>query len=388
MSRDFSTLIICFAQKVECIMNSYFRQNVKLGLSSARAKHQWVYRRVGAERGEQHRILASGCQSGQNKRHRWALKPLVPLVTPSPFVPLINGHWTGFCTSQRLKKKLNLFSTDLKNMTSYYVPIQPTWWFSVTLKEQLVHKIVSAIFSPHWAIWVSSFRDKAFSSIQLRYLGDISMESSISLALGNPPNLIFVVLVWQCLPIVHPLHFFFICNRRSLSYSSVQQTRGGVMNTFVFLLFGVSDTADIFAQVNIFTKSKPHSKKLKNMMERIRIGYDHAKGTDQKSRDTFPSNRYYFLTYFHTACLQLLCSIFLTVVFNGPRGHQYNGPRKEILTPWRSSVEWVYLCTRARHYALYRFTLISNKFCFSQILWQGGGARRAVIFLIGPRADK
>ena len=32
-----------------------------------------------------------------------------------------------------------------------------------------------------------------------------------------------------------------------------------------------------------------------------------------------------------------------------------------------------FLCTGARHYALYRFTLISNKFCFSQILWQGGG---------------
>ena len=114
MSRDFSTLMICFAQKVECIMNSYFRQNVKLGLSSARAKHQWLYRRVGAERGEQHRILASGCQSGQNKRHRWALKPLVPLVTPSPFVPLIIGHWTGFCTSQRLKKKIKSFFHWLK----------------------------------------------------------------------------------------------------------------------------------------------------------------------------------------------------------------------------------------------------------------------------------
>ena len=30
-----------------------------------------------------------------------------------------------------------------------------------------------------------------------------------------------------------------------------------------------------FAQVNVFAKSKPHSKILKKMMERIRMGYKH-----------------------------------------------------------------------------------------------------------------
>ena len=31
-----------------------------------------------------------------------------------------------------------------------------------------------------------------------------------------------------------------------------------------------------------------------------------------------------------------------------------------------------YVGTGARHYALNRFTLSSNKFCFLQILWRGG----------------
>ena len=43
-----------------------------------------------------------------------------------------------------------------------------------------------------------------------------------------------------------------------------------------------------------------------------------------------------------------------------------------------------FLCTGARHYALYRFTLISNNFCFSQILWQGGGGQAGSNFSYWP----
>ena len=53
-------------------------------------------------------------------------------------------------------------------------------------------------------------------------------------------------------------------------------------------------------------------------------------------------------------------------------------------TPTPRPGAYPFLCTGARHYALYRFTLISNNFCFSQILWQGGGGQAGSNFSYWP----